>query len=210
MPEWNLPPDEIERRSLAIIDREAQSHAWDGPAWSIVRRMVHTTGDFDFVDLTRMHPRAVGAGVQAIRAGRTIFTDTNMARSGISARRLEPFGCSVTCLMSDPQVARRAREAGLTRAAAAVDAVADRLEGCIYAVGNAPTALFRLLEHMDAGRAAPALVVGVPVGFVNAAESKQALAETDYPHITALGRKGGSALAASVVNALAILCGKEE
>ena len=207
MPEWNLPPDEIERRSLAIIDREAQSHAWDGPAWSIVRRMVHTTGDFDFVDLTRMHPRAVGAGVQAIRAGRTIFTDTNMARSGISARRLEPFGCSVTCLMSDPQVARRAREAGRTRTAAAV---ADRPEGRISAGGNAPTALFRLLEHMDAGRAAPALVVGVPVGFVNAAESKQALAETDYPHITALGRKGGSALAASVVNALAILCGKEE
>ena len=208
MTDWNLPPDEIEKRSFAIIDSEAGNHDWPPDAWTIVRRMVHTTADFEYVGSVRMHKDAISRGCQAIRSGCTIFTDTNMARSGISARRLAPFGVKVECFMADPGVAELARQNDTTRAVAAVDAVLDRLDGAIYVVGNAPTALLRLVERIQTGDARPALVVGLPVGFVNAAESKDAVAGIDYPYITALGRKGGSGVAASVINALADLCAK--
>lgn len=207
---WNLPPQEIEDRSFAIIDGEAPAHSWPPEAWSVVRRMIHTTADFDYVQSVRMHPQAMEQGRRAIASGAHIFTDTAMAKAGVSARRLAPFGCQVECLMADAAVAAAAKEGGTTRAYAAVEAALDRLEGAIYVVGNAPTALLRLLELMEAGRARPALVVGLPVGFVNAAESKAALAASDHPHITALGRKGGSAVAASVINALADLCAQGE
>lgn len=205
MTDWNLPPEDIERMSFAIIDAEAPPHQWDAAAWSVVRRMIHTTADFEYVTSVRMHPQALASGVRAIQAGCTIFTDTNMAAAGIGARRLAPHGAKVQCLMGDPAVADAAAQSGTTRAYAAVDAVLERLGGNIYVVGNAPTALLRLVEHINAGRARPALVVGLPVGFVNAAESKDALVRTDSPFIAALGRKGGSAVAASVINALAEL-----
>ena len=207
MTHWNLPPADIERRSFEIIDQEAGEHGWSPAAWSIVRRMIHTTADFDFVTTVRMHVSAIAKGVEAIKSGASIFCDTNMCKSGISKARLEPFGCRVECLIADEDVKEIARASDMTRAAAAVDAALPQLGGCIYVVGNAPTALYRLMELISSGMAAPALVVGLPVGFVNAAESKDELSRMDYPHITALGRKGGSALAASVINALAILCG---
>ena len=207
MSHWNLPPSEIERRSFAIIDREAGEHSWSPEAWSIVRRMIHTTADFDFVTSVRMHPEAIAEGKMALESGAAIFCDTNMCKAGISKARLAPFGCRVECLITDEKVKEIARGGGGTRAAAAVDAALPGLNGGLYVVGNAPTALYRLMELIKSGRAAPALVVGLPVGFVNAAESKEELSQMDYPHITALGRKGGSALAASVINALAILCG---
>ncbi|MCB2185256.1 MAG: precorrin-8X methylmutase [Deltaproteobacteria bacterium] len=206
MQDWNLAPQDIERRSMEIIDEEAPAHAWPAPVWSIIRRMIHTTGDFSWVDTVRVHPAAVEQGMAAIREGRPIFTDTNMARAGISRRYLAPGNSPVECLINTPEVAEAAQRTGTTRAVAAVDLAVERLAGGIYVVGNAPTALFRLLEHMDAGRAQPALVVGLPVGFVNAAESKEALSKSSWPFITALGRKGGSAVAASVINALAKLC----
>ena len=209
MNDWNLPPDEIQRRSFAIIDWEAPPHQWDPACWSIIRRMIHTTGDFEFVHTTRIHPQALARGMEAIRAGAPIYTDTNMARAGISRGLLAPFGVEVRCLMGEETTSELAHQEGTTRAVAAVDLALDDLEGGIYAVGNAPTALFRLLEHIQAGRVRPALVVGLPVGFVNAAESKQALAQSDQPYITVSGRKGGSALAAAVINALAQLCREE-
>jgi precorrin-8X/cobalt-precorrin-8 methylmutase len=151
----------------------------------------------------------VDRGVAAIRRGAAVVTDTRMALSGIRQRDLARFGAKTICLIDDPQVARAAARQETTRARAAVDAAREWIEGGILAVGNAPTALLRLLELVDAGQVAPALVIGLPVGFVNAAESKAALMERAIPFITNLGRKGGSNVAASVVNAFLILAALE-
>jgi precorrin-8X/cobalt-precorrin-8 methylmutase len=138
-----------------------------------------------------------------------VFTDTNMARVGVRQRDLERFGGKARCLIAEPAIASLAVDKGITRAQAAVDAAVSEMEGGIYAVGNAPTALLRLVDLIQTGTARPALVIGLPVGFVNAAESKDALIATGYPHIANVGRKGGSNLAASVVNALLILASDE-
>lgn len=203
-----MKPHEIEARSFAIIDREAGPHAYSVEQWQIVRRMIHTTADFEYVSDTRIHPQAVTDGVAALRVGATVFTDTNMARTGIRQKGLDAFGAKAVCLMAGEAIGRKALAAGTTRAVVAVDEVVDRLDGAIYAVGNAPTALLRLIELIGYGRIAPALVIGLPVGFVNAAESKAALLEMDVPYITNVGRKGGSNVAAAVVNALALLAGE--
>lgn len=200
-----MRPEDIEQRSFAIIDAEAGEHGHPPDRWPIVRRMIHTSADFEYLASVRFHPLAVSRGISAIRAGQDIVTDTNMARVGIRSALLKPFGGSVHCLMADPQVAAEAAASGRTRAAVAVEAAVKRMAGGIYVVGNAPTALLRLIELIQAGSASPALVVGLPVGFVNAAESKAALAKLDVPFITNIGRKGGSNVAASVVNALALM-----
>ncbi len=200
-----MKPEEIERLSFEIIDREAGFHPFEEDQWSIVRRMIHTTADFEYKDTVRFHPDAVSAGVEAIRRGCTLITDTHMARMGIGRRRLEPFGAQVVCHMADPQVARKAAASGTTRARTAVDAAVADMEDGIYVVGNAPTALLRLIELVRDRKARPALIIGLPVGFVNAAESKEALIQLEHPYITNQGRKGGSNVAVSVVNALAIL-----
>lgn len=217
METWNLKPDEIEARSFAIIDQEAGEHGFPEAEWSVVRRMIHTSADFDYIKNVRIHARALAGGKAALKAGARIVTDTRMAMMGIPERRLTPLGATVECLMNDPRVAEKAAAQGTTRALAAVDLALDsapepaqgKARPLIFVIGNAPTALFRLIERIRAKDAAPALVVGLPVGFVNAAESKQALAELDIPFITALGRKGGSNVAASVINALAQLCLEE-
>jgi precorrin-8X/cobalt-precorrin-8 methylmutase len=167
--------------------------------------MIHTTADFEYVDTVRFHPRAVAAGVGAIRRGKSVVTDTNMARIGIRAAELAQFGGSVKCFVNDPLIHEKAAMNGTTRAKAAVDMAVGAIKDGIYVIGNAPTALLRLIELIDDGQARPALVIGLPVGFVNAAESKAALIEMDYPYISNIGRKGGSNLAASVVNALIIM-----
>jgi precorrin-8X/cobalt-precorrin-8 methylmutase len=201
-----MNPQEIEQQSFAIIDHEAGPHVFSSTQWPIVRRMIHTTADFDYLHSVRFSDGAVAAGIAAIRAGVTVFTDTDMARVGIRAQALERFGGCATCLMGSPQIAETAAAAGTTRARAAVDAVADRLAGTIYVVGNAPTALLRLIERIAQGPTEPpALIVGLPVGFVQAAESKAHLRKLPVPHITNVGRKGGSNVAASVVNALILL-----
>jgi len=208
MENWNLGPLEIELKSFEIIDSEVPSHDWPHEAWTVVRRMIHTTADFDLVSITRMSPEAVSGGIAAIRKGTTIVTDTRMAQMGISKWRLAPWGVRVECLIDAPEIVKRANETGATRAVAAIDRAVESFGDGIYVIGNAPTALFRLLEHMDKGAVAPALIVGLPVGFVNAAESKAELLKRDVPFITTVGRKGGSAVAASVINALAELCGE--
>ena len=200
-------PDAIEAASLAIIDSEVPApRPFDGPRWDIVRRLIHTTADFELLDLIRFSEGAVRAGIRAIEAGATIVTDTEMARCAMPPRRLAPFGCAVRCFMNDPEVVAAAKAAGSTRAALAVDFALDLPGPLIFAIGNAPTALLRLLSRIDGGAPAPALVVGMPVGFVNAAQSKALLmTRADVPWIAIAGRKGGSALAGATVNALAIL-----
>jgi len=201
-----MRPEEIEALSFRIIDDEAGEHGFAPREWEVVRRMIHTSADFDYQRSVRIHPAAIDAGVAAIREGGHVVTDTRMALSGIRRRDLAGSGGEVHCLIDAPEVAAAARRDGTTRARAAVDAALEAMAGGLFVVGNAPTALLRLLELIDEGRAAPALVVGLPVGFVNAAESKAALEERDIPHITNRGRKGGSNVAASVVNALILLC----
>jgi precorrin-8X/cobalt-precorrin-8 methylmutase len=197
-----MTPNEIETQSFTIIDTEAGPHSFSSDEWQIVRRMIHTSADFDYMKTVRFHPDAIDKGIEAIGKGKTIITDTNMAKSGINAAGLARFGCRVTCLIQDPEVCRSAQDTSNTRAAAAVDAASAEMQGGIYVVGNAPTALLRLLELIHAGQAHPALVIGLPVGFVNAAESKADLIAMDFPSISNTGRKGGSTVAACVVNAL--------
>ena len=200
-----MKPGDIEAESFRIIDREAGSHGFGPEEWPVVRRMIHTSADFDYLLTVRFHPNAIAAGMAAIRSGRTIITDTNMARTGIRKPDLKRFGVAVKCFMDDAETHAAARATGGTRAAAAVDAAAAEMQDGIYVVGNAPTALLRLIERVRLNQARPALIVGLPVGFVNAAESKAALAQLDHPYITNPGRKGGSNVAAAVVNALLLL-----
>ena len=196
---------DIENESMRIIDTEVPPpRPFDDTQWPVVRRMIHASADFELLDLVRFHPQAVAAGLEALRRGCPVITDTRMAQAGLSARLYTPLGCAVHCLISDPETLDQARLTGSTRAAAAVDVAARRFQEAIWIVGNAPTALLRLLELIQARTVSPALVIGMPVGFVQAAESKQALLESQgAPFILIHGRKGGSALAAAALNALA-------
>ncbi len=203
-----MKPQQIEDLSFKIIEEEAGDHGFDQDQWPVVRRMIHTSADFEYIRTVRFHPDAVQTGVQAIQNGCRIFTDTNMARVGIRKKEIASFGGRVDCLMAEEAVAQKAEADGTTRALAAVDLACEKMENGIYVVGNAPTALLRLMELIESKKAAPALVVGVPVGFVNAAESKAGLLKTDTPYITNTGRKGGSNIAAAIINALAIMAAK--
>lgn len=204
-----MKPNEIEQSSFQIIDSEAGVHDFPADQWQVVRRVIHTSADFEWREMIRIHPQAISSGMAAIRQGCTIVTDTNMVRVGIRQRDLDRFGGSVKCYMTDERVSAASVREGITRAKAAVDVAVPEFADGIYVVGNAPTALMRLIELIDQGQARPALVVGLPVGFVNAAESKAMLMKCGVPHITNVGRKGGSNVAAAVVNALIIMAGKE-
>ena len=204
-----MKPNDIESLSFKIIDKEAGTHDFTPEQWQIVRRMIHTTADFEYMKTVRFHPGSVKAGIDAIRNGKSIITDTNMARVGIRKGELQRFRVSVECLIDKPEVAQAAKDRGTTRAKAAVDAALDQMDGGIYVVGNAPTALLQLIESVQGNKAQPALIVGLPVGFVNAAESKEKLVKIDIPYISNIGRKGGSNVAASVINALAIMASRE-
>ncbi|BCR03738.1 precorrin-8X methylmutase [Desulfuromonas versatilis] len=199
-----LNPQEIEAKSFEIIDAEVGPHGYDRRQWPVVRRIIHTTADFDFARITRFSAGAIEAGVAALRRGEKILCDTNMVKAGVNKTGLAGFGCQLDCHVADPEVARAARAEGITRSIVATrKGVA---EGCgIYLIGNAPTALFELLRLAEEGSVSPSLVVGVPVGFVGAAESKEALLASGLPHISCQGRKGGSAIAATILNALMIL-----
>ena len=205
----HLKPEEIEAESFRIIDAEAGPHPWGPAEWPIVRRVIHTSADFDYCRTMLMAPDAVARGVAALRSGRGIVTDTTMALSGMAKPRLARFGNPTTCFVADPEVARAAREQGITRSILALRKGAADPGNGIFVIGNAPTALFELLRLVRDEGLRPDLVVGLPVGFVGAAESKEELIRTadtyDLPFITARGRKGGSNVAAAVVNALLIL-----
>lgn len=202
MAQLHTQPHDIERTSFEIITRELGDRELDPLQAPVIKRVIHTTADFSFAESLVFTDGAIERAWDALRAGATILTDTNMARSGISRPALAALGCTCTCYMADEDVAAAAREQGTTRAHASMDKACGISGPLVIAVGNAPTALLRLCELMDAGRIAPDLVVGVPVGFVNVVEAKEEILARDVPAIVARGRKGGSTVAAAIVNAL--------
>ena len=205
-PQHHLPAD-IERTSISIITRELDELGLTPPpeTAAVVKRVIHTTADFDYAKNLRFTPGAVQAAVRALQRGVVIVTDTNMALAGISRPGLAKLGCEAVCYMADPAVAEAAKQAGTTRAVAAMHRAAREHPGAILAVGNAPTALLTIAEEIEAGLR-PALVIGVPVGFVNVVESKETLfaicEQHGVPAIAAMGRKGGSNVAAAICNAI--------
>jgi precorrin-8X/cobalt-precorrin-8 methylmutase len=201
----SMLPDEIEGASMSIIRDELAERGADIPAGilPVVMRVIHATADFDFAETLAFSQGAIEAGKEALTRGTEVVTDTRMAAAGVSKKYMERNGGGVRCYMADEDVALEARERGVTRAAVSMERGAREAPNAIFAVGNAPTALLRLCELASEGRARPALVIGVPVGFVNVLESKEALMRmTNVPWITARGRKGGSPVAAAIVNAL--------
>ena len=199
-------PAGIERESMAIIERELCARGIVLPAEtrSVVMRVIHATADFDYAANLRFTSDAAGRGTAALRDG-VIVTDTNMALAGISRPALKKLGCEARCFMAEEAVAKEAKARGVTRALVSMDRAARLCPGAVYAVGNAPTALLRLAEHIENGLR-PALVIGVPVGFVNVEESKARVFSVceacGVPAIAAMGRKGGSTVAAAIINAL--------
>ena len=197
-----VKPMDIEKRSFEIITELLGDRRLDPETEPVVKRVIHTTADFDYADSLHFSEHAVRRGVEALRAGCDIVTDTQMARSGINKTILSRLGGQAHCFMSDADVAEEARERGVTRAIVSMERAANLKKPCIFAIGNAPTALLALRELMDAGRVSPALIVGVPVGFVNVVESKELLATCDVPQILLEGRRGGSALAVTTLHAV--------
>ena len=207
MDSLSMKPEEIENESFRIIDAEAGEHDWSDAEWQVVRRAVHTSADFEYVKNLVFSEGALTQALAALSSGCGIVTDTTMALAGISKIRLTPFGTNLRCHVADPDVAELAKQEGITRSIAAMRKAVIDPNNRIFVIGNAPTALFELLRLAEDGIVSPALVVGLPVGFVGAEESKNAPAskERSFAYITNMGRKGGSNVAAAVINALAIL-----
>ena len=195
----------IEKESFRIIGTELDETTIAPLELPVVKRVVHATADFEYRELISFTPGAIEAGAEAIRSGRNIITDVKMIEAGISMARLAPYGSKVFCFSADRDVAEKAASGNTTRTAASMRKAAAFMEGAIVAIGNAPTALMELLKIVKEGGPRPALVVGVPVGFVGAAESKEELGRSGLPHILIKGRKGGSTVAVAIVNALAII-----
>ncbi len=202
-----IAPAEIENQSFAIIEHEFMAQTGldpqqiDDKRFQVIRRVIHATGDFGFASTLKFHHQSIEAAIAAIQGGRDIYIDVTMGASGISSSLLGTFGGKVLCHINDDDVAERARKGGKTRSETALEKLSSTHTG-IIAVGNAPTALVAAMEMIEAGRIDPALLIGVPVGFVNAEESKQILSTKTYPFITNIGRKGGTPVAVAIVNAL--------
>ena len=198
----NVLPAEIEKRSFEIITEELGDRVFDPLQEPIIKRAIHTSADFEYADSLCFSEHAVEKALDALRKGAYIVTDTQMGKSGINKKVMAEFGGEVCCFMSDPDVAETAKKNGTTRAVASMEKAAKLDRSLVFAIGNAPTALIRLHELIEEGTVAPALVIGVPVGFVNVVEAKELFIGGDTPYIIARGRKGGSNVAASIVNAL--------
>ena len=196
-------PSEIEKRSFAIITEELGERKFLPGQEPVIKRVIHTTADFDYADQLVFSEGAVEAALDALRQGASIVTDTNMGKAGINKRELSGLGGEVFCFMADEDVAAQAKQQGTTRAVASMEKAAELQEDCIFAIGNAPTALVRLYELIEEGRIHPKLIIGVPVGFVNVVQSKELICSLkETPYIVARGRKGGSNVAAAICNAL--------
>ena len=198
----NIKPMDIEKRSFEIITEILGDRKLDPENELVIKRVIHTSADFDYVDNLVFSQHAVQKGIAALKNGCDIVTDTQMARSGINKTILGKLGGEVHCFMSDPDVAAEAKARGITRAIVSMEHAAKLEKPCIFAIGNAPTALISLKQQMDAGLLHPALIIGVPVGFVNVVESKELIISSQVPHIVARGRKGGSNVAAAICNAM--------
>ncbi len=198
---------DVEKRSLAIIDDEAPRHIYDQREWKVVRRMIHATADFSLIGMVRFSAEVIDSGIRALRKGARIYTDSNMIRSGLSLFKLAKCCAkynedAITCHVADPDVAADARDKGLPRSIFAIRKAKEILNNGIVLIGNAPVALLELNRMIIEDGIRPALVVGMPVGFVHVIESKEELAGLDVPHIILMGRRGGSSLAVSVIHAL--------
>lgn len=199
-----LRPMDIEKRSFEIISGvlAEEGVVLDPENEPVIKRVIHTTADFEYVNNLVFSENAVKIGIEALKSGCDIVTDTQMAKAGISKAALSKLGGEVRCFMSDDDVAAEAKARGVTRAAVSMEKAAKLEKPLIFAIGNAPTALIALDELMREGRLFPKLIIGVPVGFVNVVESKELIIASSVPHIVARGRKGGSNVAAAIVNAM--------
>lgn len=197
-----VKPMEIEKRSMEIITEELNGRTWPEPQFSIIKRCIHTSADFDYADNLCFSEDAAMLGVKALRRGAAIVTDTKMAWSGINKTKLAEYGGEAYCFMSDEDVAQEAKERECTRAAVCMERGAALNKEVIFAVGNAPTALIRLYELIREGKVRPALIIGAPVGFVNVVEAKELIMTAGVPYIVPRGRKGGSNIAATICNAM--------
>lgn len=197
-----VKPADIEKRSFAIITEELGGRTFPPDIEPVVKRVIHTSADFDYADNLVFSEGAVARACRALRAGAHVVTDTNMAKAGINKTILAQFGGEVHCFVADEDVAAEARARGVTRSTVSMERAARLEAPLIFAIGNAPTALVELHLLMQAGALAPELIIGVPVGFVNVVESKELILDSPVPHIVARGRKGGSNVAAAIVNAL--------
>lgn len=199
-----VKPEEIEKRSMQIIMSELNGRTWPEPEFSIVRRCIHTSADFDYADNLVFSENAARIGVEAIRNGAHIVTDTKMAAAGINKKKLAAYGGQVHCFISNDDVVQESKLRGCTRASICMEKGAEiaREHPVIFAIGNAPTALVRLSELIKAGEVKPALIIGAPVGFVNVVESKEIIMDCGIPYIVPRGRKGGSNIAATICNSM--------
>ena len=198
----NVLPMDIEKRIFEIITEELGDKKLDERLAPIIKRVIHTTADFEYADSLAFSEGVLDKAIEAIKAGACIVTDTQMAKSGINKKVLAQYGGEVYCFMSDEDVAKMAKENRTTRAQASMDKAAAMNKDLIFAIGNAPTALVRLYELINEGKINPKLIIGAPVGFVNVVQSKELIMETDVPYIVPRGRKGGSNVAASICNAI--------
>ena len=203
-----VKPMDIEKRSFEIITQLLGDTPMEPENAPVIKRVIHTSADFDYAQNLVFSPGAVQIGLEALKSGCDIVTDTQMAKAGINKNVLGKLGGTVHCFMSDADVAREAKQRGVTRATVSMERAAALDKSCIFAIGNAPTALIAIKELMDIGKLHPALIIGVPVGFVNVVESKELIIASEVPHIVARGRKGGSNVAAAICNALLYQLGR--
>ena len=202
----------IEASSFDIVDQEAGDHGFPPDQWQVVRRVIHATADFEFTNLMHFQGDAVRKGIDALRGGYPVLVDVKMIAVGLNQTRLDAYGCSIHHYISDEDVIATAKEKNTTRAIESIQKAhrLGQLDGAVIAIGNAPTALLEVVRLVREGKARPALVIGVPVGFVSAAESKEAVLELEeIPYIVARGRKGGSAIAVAIIHALLMLSVQE-
>ena len=195
-------PMEIEKKSFSIIEEHLQGVTLPDAERSILKRVIHTTADFDYIQNLVFSETAVSTALEALQQGADIVTDTNMALSGINKRALQKLGGIAHCFMADEEVAAIAKQKGVTRAMVSMEKACSLPKDCIFAIGNAPTALIRLSELIAEQKIQPKLIIGVPVGFVNVIEAKELILAGTTPYIVAKGNKGGSNVAAAICNAL--------
>ncbi|MBQ5397048.1 MAG: precorrin-8X methylmutase [Candidatus Methanomethylophilus sp.] len=203
-----VTPREIEQRSMETITKELNGRTWPEPEFSVIKRCIHTSADFDYADNLCFSPNACQIGIEALKNGADIVTDTKMAMSGINKNKLASLGGQVHCYISDPDVVEEAKARGCTRSTVSMERGARIQKPVIFVIGNAPTALIELDRLIKEGTVKPALIVGVPVGFVNVVESKELIMQAGVPYIVARGRKGGSNIGAAIINALLYTMGR--
>ncbi|ADO58986.1 precorrin-8X methylmutase [Paenibacillus polymyxa] len=200
-----VQPQEIEGKSFAMITEELGEHPFTAEQYPVVQRVIHASADFELGRSMVFHPKAIEAGIAAIRAGQPVVADVQMIQAGLSKDRIRQFGGDVHVYISDPDVMEEAKRLNTTRAIISMRKAIQAGEGGIYAIGNAPTALLELIRLVKEGAAKPGLVIGMPVGFVSAAESKDELRKLDIPFITNIGRKGGSTIVVAALNAISLM-----